>query len=170
MISPDMIAWSKRNTRHTYMRFCCASFCCCYNIHFSLQWRHHDRDCVSNHWRLDCLLNRWFKRRWEKTSKPCVTGLCERNPSVTGGFPHKRPVTRKKFPFDVVIKSTSNKSQENMRQNAHLVRTVHIAWTLPLRHVAAEPHSPLHLQRMLDWSLSGHYRIAPITPQGTSKV
>ena len=32
-----------------------------------------------------------------------VTGLCEENPPVTGGFPHKQPVTGKMFPFDDVI-------------------------------------------------------------------
>ena len=42
---------------------------------------------VSNHRRLDCLLNRLFRRRSKKKSKVCVTGLCsERNPPVTGGF------------------------------------------------------------------------------------
>ena len=29
----------------------------------SLQWRHNERGCVSNHQRLDCLLNGWFRRR-----------------------------------------------------------------------------------------------------------
>ena len=35
-----------------------------------------------------------------------VIGLCERDPPVTRGFPHKRPVTRKMFPFDDVIMAT----------------------------------------------------------------
>ena len=42
----------------------------------------------SNHQRLDCLLNRFFRRRSKKTPKLCVTGLCEGN--VTGGFPSER--------------------------------------------------------------------------------
>ena len=33
-----------------------------------------ERDGVSNHHRLDCLLNRLFRRRSKKTSKLCVTG------------------------------------------------------------------------------------------------
>ena len=37
------------------------------------------------------------------TSKLRVTDLCEGNPPMTGGFRHKRPVTRKMFPFDDVI-------------------------------------------------------------------
>ena len=41
--------------------------------HYLLQWRHNDHNDVSNHWRLDCLLNRWFRRRSEKTSKLRVT-------------------------------------------------------------------------------------------------
>ena len=50
----------------------------------SLRWRHDERDTVSNHRRLDYLLNRLFRRKSKKTSKLHVTGLCERNPPVTG--------------------------------------------------------------------------------------
>ena len=68
-----------------------------------LQWRHNEHGGVSNHQPYDCLLNRLFRRRSKKTSKLRVTGLCEGNSPVTGEFPHKRPVTRKMFPFDDVI-------------------------------------------------------------------
>ena len=64
---------------------------------FSLQWRHNERDSVINHMRLYCLLNRWFRRRSEKTSKLRVTRLWGRN------SPHRRSVTRKIFPFHDVI-------------------------------------------------------------------
>ena len=66
----------------------------------SLHRRHRERNGVSNHRRLDCLLHRLFRRRSKKTSKLRVTGVCEGNPSVTDGFPHKGPVTRKMFSFD----------------------------------------------------------------------
>ena len=56
----------------------------------SLQWRHNKRNGVSNLQCLDCLLNRLFRRRSKKTSKIRVTGLCEGNPPVTGGFPSQR--------------------------------------------------------------------------------
>ena len=56
----------------------------------ALQWRHNERDCVSNHQPHDCLLNRLFRRRSKKISKLRVTGLCEGNPVVTGGFPSQR--------------------------------------------------------------------------------
>ena len=55
----------------------------------SWQWRHNERNGVSNHQRLDCLLNRLVIRS-KKTSKLRVTGLCEGNPPVTGGFPSQR--------------------------------------------------------------------------------
>ena len=42
-----------------------------------LRWRHNKRYDVSNHQRLDGLLNRLFRWRSKKTSKLCVTGLCE---------------------------------------------------------------------------------------------
>ena len=61
------------------------------------QWRHIERDGVSNERHLDCLLNHLFRRRSKRTPKLRVTGLCEGNPPVTSGFPHKRPVTRIKF-------------------------------------------------------------------------
>ena len=56
----------------------------------SLQWRYNERDGISNHRRLDCLLNRLFMRRSTKTSKLCVTGICEGNSPVTGKFPAQR--------------------------------------------------------------------------------
>ena len=52
-----------------------------------LQWCHNERDGVSNHQHHDCLLNRLFRHRSKKTSKLCVTGLCEGNSPVTGEFP-----------------------------------------------------------------------------------
>ena len=66
-----------------------------------LQWRHNERDSVSNHQPHDCLLNRLFRRRSKKTSNLRVTGLCVGN--SPGNSPHKWPVTRKMFPLDDVI-------------------------------------------------------------------
>ena len=54
---------------------------------FPIQWRHDERDGVSNHRLHDCLLNRLLRRRSKKTSKPYVTALCARNSPVTGEFP-----------------------------------------------------------------------------------
>ena len=75
--------------------------CTVYNDEMSwkpLHWRHNERDGVSNHQRLHCLLNccpgadqrkqqssSWGIHRWSASS------------------PHKRPVTRKMLPFDDVI-------------------------------------------------------------------
>ena len=53
----------------------------------TLQWRHNERDGVSNHQHHDCLLNRLFRRTSKKTSKLRVTGLCVGNSPVTGEFP-----------------------------------------------------------------------------------
>ena len=57
---------------------------------YPLQWCHHERDGVSNHRRLDCLLTRLFRRRSKKTSNLRVTGLCEGNSTVTSEFPSQR--------------------------------------------------------------------------------
>ena len=53
----------------------------------TLQWRHNERDSVSNHQPHDCLLNRLFRRRSKKISKPRVIGLCAGNSPGTGEFP-----------------------------------------------------------------------------------
>ena len=56
----------------------------------TLQWHHNEHDGISNHQRLDCLLNRLFKHRSKKTSKLHATDLCEGNSLVTGEFPSQR--------------------------------------------------------------------------------
>ena len=56
----------------------------------TLQWHHNECNSVSNHQLLDCLLNCLLRRRAKKTLKLRVTGLCEGNPPVTGGFPSQR--------------------------------------------------------------------------------
>ena len=55
-----------------------------------LQWRHNERDGISNHQPQDCLLNRLFRRWSKRTSKLRVTGLCEGNSALTGEFPSQR--------------------------------------------------------------------------------
>ena len=75
-------------------------WCCVFKVHAleshkldvlrPLQWRHNEHDGVSNHQPHDCLLNRLFRRRSNKTSKLRVTGLCAGNLPVTGEFPAQR--------------------------------------------------------------------------------
>ena len=55
-----------------------------------LQWYHNECNGVSNHWRLNGLLNRLFRCWSKKTSKFCITGLCEGNSPVTSEFPSQR--------------------------------------------------------------------------------
>ena len=57
------------------------------SVNNSLQWRHNERDSVSNHQPHNCLLNRLFRRRSKKISKLRVTGLRAGNSSGTGEFP-----------------------------------------------------------------------------------
>ena len=57
--------------------------------HCALQLRHNERDGVSNHQGLDCLLTRLLRRRSKKTPKLRVIGLCEGNSPETDGFPSK---------------------------------------------------------------------------------
>ena len=60
------------------------------SIGITMHWRQNERDGVSNHQRLDCVLKRLFRRRSTKTSKLHPTGVCKGNPSVTGGFPSQK--------------------------------------------------------------------------------
>ena len=76
---------------HSFNQIVCRSF----HQHSSrpvipVQWRHHEHDGASNHWRLDCLLKRMISCRSKKTSKLRVIGLCEGNSSETGEFPSQR--------------------------------------------------------------------------------
>ena len=69
-------------------------------ITVALQWRHNVLNGISNHWPHDYSS---VYSGAKKTSKLCVTGLCEGNSPMTGEFPAKGPVTREIFPFDYVI-------------------------------------------------------------------
>ena len=73
-----------------------------FGLQITLQWRHNGHDGFSNHQTHHCLLNCLFRRR-SKNIKAPRHWLCVGNSPVTGEFPHKRPVTRKMFPFDDVI-------------------------------------------------------------------
>ena len=88
-----------------------------------LQWRHNEHDGVSYHQPHDCLLNCLFRRRSKKTSKLCITGLCEGNSPVNS--PHKRPVMRKMFPFDDVIMTwvKPNSTIAQQKTTKHYVHT-----------------------------------------------
>ena len=68
-----------------------------------IEWRHNLSDGVSNHRRLDCLLNRLFRRRSKKTSKFRVTGLYGGIHRWPVNSSHIGPATRKILPFDDVI-------------------------------------------------------------------
>ena len=68
-----------------------------------LEWRHNGCDSVSNHQPHNCLLNRLFRRRSNKTSKLRVTGLCTGNSPWTGEFPAQRASNVENVPFDDAI-------------------------------------------------------------------
>ena len=72
-----------------------------YMYSHTLVWRHNGCGSVSNHQPHDCLLKRLFRRRSKK-----MRGI-HRGPLNS---PHKWPVTRKMFPFDDVIMSSTKHS------------------------------------------------------------
>ena len=58
--------------------------------HIPLQWHHNERDDISNHRRLDGLLNRLFKPDQRKHQSSVSLAICEGNSPVTGEFPSQR--------------------------------------------------------------------------------
>ena len=64
-----------------------------------LHQRHNGCDGVSNHRRLDCLLNCLFRCKPKNKSKLRVTGLCLGIHRWPVNSPHKGSVTPKSFPF-----------------------------------------------------------------------
>ena len=73
-----------------------------------IQWRHNERDGVSNYRRPHCLLSCWFRWRSKKTSKLCATGFLRGIHLWPVNYPYKRLVTQKMFPFDDVIMNNYN--------------------------------------------------------------
>ena len=82
---------------------------CCVNgqtrrqRNISSQWRHNERYGVSNHRRLDCLLNLLFKHRSKKNQSSASLAFVRGIHRWPVNSPHKGPVTRKIFPIDDVI-------------------------------------------------------------------
>ena len=69
----------------------------------TLEWRHNERNGVSNHQPRDCLLNHLFRHRWKKTSKLRITGLYVGNSPVTGEFPAQKASNAENVPFNEAI-------------------------------------------------------------------
>ena len=68
----------------------------------ALQWRHNERDSVSNHQPHECLLYGLFRRRYQSSASLAFVRGIHR---WTVNSPHRGSVTRKIFPFDDVIMS-----------------------------------------------------------------
>ena len=101
----------------------------------SLQWYHNERHGVSNHQPLDCLLNCLIRCRSKKTSKLCVTGLCEGNPPVT---PTKGQQRRKCFHL--------------MTSSCHLQKWHCLCWCVTALHIVPLWRPPGHCtQRAREW-------------------
>ena len=108
----------------------------------SLHWGHNERDCVSNHRLLHCLLKRLFRRRSQKTS----TGHLERNPSVTGGFPSQRVRNVE----NVSIKSSAS-WWKTRRRIAYIARAMAAASLAPWhQHPRYCPRCPKSSTRKFD--------------------
>ena len=71
----------------------------------TLQWRHNERDGVSNHQPHDCLLNCLFGCRSKKHQSSASLAFVQGIHRWPVNSRHKWPVTRKMFPFDNVIMS-----------------------------------------------------------------
>ena len=86
-----------------------------------LEWRHDERNGVSNFRRFEFLRNRLLRRRSKKISKLCVTGLCEGNSPMTCGFPSQRAS---------IAEKVSNWWRHHM--NPPSVLPIYLTWSSPL--------------------------------------
>ena len=124
-----------------------------YDVHwqsYSLQWRHNGRDGVSNHRRLDRLLNRLFRRGSKKTSKLRVIGLYE----VAGEFPAQRASNGKCFHLMTSSWMTSSSQLGSRKMAAILQTTIHIhLWNVLciLIHISPKyvPRDPINNETVL---------------------
>ena len=88
---------------------------------YTLQWRHNERNGVTIHRLMDCLLNRLFRcKRSKKTSKLRVTGLWGGIHRWPVNSPHKGSVTRKMFSFDDVIMACAKYSCQTSFQSEEI--------------------------------------------------
>ena len=109
-------------------------------------------DDVSNHQPHDCLLNRFSRRRSKKISASLAFVRGIHQGSVNS--PHKRPVTRKMFPFDdVIIYSFRMYYVANFRVDRQ--GDLHIDWYVEsLRHILTPSDKILVLKSLLVWMLT----------------
>ena len=123
----------------------------------SLQWRHNERDGVSNHQRLDCLLKRLFRCRSKKTPKLRITGLCEGNPPATGGFLSQRASNAEKASH-LMTSSYEHKmmwsSHFKTVAHAHWGRVTHI-WVSKLTTSASDNSLSLGRRQPIIWTNAG---------------
>ena len=77
---------------------------------------------VTSYWArcLDCLLNRLFRHRSKKTSKLSVTGPCEGNRLVTGGFSSQRVSNAVTFDDIIMHKAWNDKMDKWWVANNHI--------------------------------------------------
>ena len=100
---------------------------------FSLRWRHNERNGVSNHRHIDCLLNRLFKRRSKKhqsSASLTFAGRIHRWPVIS---PHKGPITR----FFFHLKASSCLFGQVLCTNDNLLHSwkyKFVIWYCPQQH------------------------------------
>ena len=81
---------------------------------FSLQWRHNQRDGVSNHQHHDCLLHRLFRQIKENSKPPRLWPLCG---EVTGDWWIARTKDQLRGKCFHLMMSSCEKPQRNIRMN-----------------------------------------------------
>ena len=128
-----------------------------------LQWRHIEHDGVSNHRRLDCLLNHLFRRRSKKTSKIRVTGLCEGIHRWPMDSFHKGLVKRKIFPFGGVMMLWNQHPRKGIQ---YIPRNMHTVFALLCFVVVIRWLIFPYPSGLLHWHC-GNLTIAPVPAKQT---
>ena len=100
----------------------------------SLQWRNNECFGVSNHRRLDCLLNRLYRHRAKKNQSSESLAFVRGIHWWPVDSPHKDPVTRKMFlSYNVIMFRLVFKSPNALIRHIHksCVKRGHLRWLIP---------------------------------------
>ena len=147
------MSWLHTHAHYIYRSWYYMCYCIhvpCRSFSNTLQWRHNEHNCVSNRQPHDCLLNRLFRRRSMKTSKPRATGLCVGNSPVTGEFPaqmasnaenvsiwwrHHEPVDVTKDVLVSCVAVIARSSSSSCLHSSHIVKSTdwrqcRTSWTI----------------------------------------
>ena len=129
----------------------------------TLQWHHIGRNGISSHQPQVCFMQPFIQaqikeKKRSSASLAFVSGIHR----WTVNFPHKRPLTRKMFPFDYVIMFTSLYifSITELYQDLIFMGILDIkASVLSFRHITVMSHEYSSILKQSNWLFTNWFRV-----------